>query len=73
MDYKAWAQEYYDTIEQIDAVLNKLKSEQAALKRKGRKNPGINKRIIYWRGIRKECAETADSLMMWYRRLLHEN
>lgn len=73
MDYKAWAQEYYDTIEQIDAVLNKLKSEKAALKRKGQKNPDINKRIIYLRGIRKECAETADSLMMRHRRLLHEN
>ena len=65
MNYEQWAQEYNETINQIDSLIGELKT-----KRKGKEDfeaDEIKRRIAYWRLIRNECLKTANHLMKRHR------
>lgn len=63
VDYKKWAQEYFDTVDKIDAILTHLKEQ----KRRSPKDDYL-KKIVYWRNIRREVFTTGNELMQKSKR-----
>lgn len=59
MNYREWAQEYFDTVDRIDAILTHLKEQ----KRRSPKDDYLKKKIAYWRNIRREAFTTGNEFM----------
>lgn len=64
VDYKEWAQEYFDTVDRIDDILTHLKNQ----KKRSPKNDYLKKKIVYWRNIRREVFTTGNELMQKSKR-----
>lgn len=64
MNYREWAQEYFDTVDRIDAILTHLKEQ----KKRSPKNDCIKKKIVYWRNIRREVFTTGNELIQKSKR-----
>ncbi len=61
MNYFEWSQEYLQTANQLDRVLERLQTERAGASESVKKE--LSERILFYRSCRRDCLEIADILM----------